>query len=546
MRLPFNCVSTRLWMWSGCLGVGLLIALTGSSTPNRTLVAEEAKVASELDRVPTNCSLFAHVRVAEILNGVIGKQIQSGLGKDRAALLKRFEENVGFSLTNIERFTVWVEHFNEDEGPHAGFIFRTTKPYDAEAIKKVWVNPKAKKGSNPELLSVNNSFVLHFTDANTFAIVEKSQAEEYLKAKEHKDQPLKEAFQLARENHAVVWGMNFAALPPEALDENNIQMRPFFPLLKGNTAILIGEVGKDISAKIDLRCKNADSATDALRSWNLLMRLATDGIEFATKDKDLVKELGSALPLLNHAAVVIKEMKVKTDGSHLQIAANIKGDLPYAKLVADAAKTILGVSEAAQESQSINNMKQIALAMHSYHDTNNGFPPQAICDKKGKPLLSWRVAILPYIEQDNLYKQFKLDEAWDSEHKLKLAKIAVKTYMLPGAKLDGEIVKTPYRVFYNNDAAFDVITQTQMRAFSDGLSNTILFIEAAESVPWTKPEDIEFDLKKEMKPFFRVSKDRLTAAFADGSVIRLKKEITEKTIKLLIQRNDGMVVNFDD
>src|SRR5438132_8532158 len=73
------------------------------------------------------------------------------------------------------------------------------------------------------------------------------------------------------------------------------------------------------------------------------------------------------------------------------------------------------VREAAGRAQSQNNLKQIALAVHNYHDVYGHFP-QDITDKNGKPILSWRVAILPFIEQDNVYKMFKLDEPWDSEN----------------------------------------------------------------------------------------------------------------------------------
>src|SRR5262245_11036025 len=79
-----------------------------------------------------------------------------------------------------------------------------------------------------------------------------------------------------------------------------------------------------------------------------------------------------------------------------------------------------------QRRASANNLKQIGLALHNYHDTYGKLPPAAICDKAGKPLLSWRVAILPFIEQNALYKQFKLDEPWDSEHNKKLAEVLVK------------------------------------------------------------------------------------------------------------------------
>ena len=76
--------------------------------------------------------------------------------------------------------------------------------------------------------------------------------------------------------------------------------------------------------------------------------------------------------------------------------------------------------DAARRAQSMNNLKQFALAMHNYHDTNGKFPAASSFDKDGKPLLSWRVHVLPYLEQAELYKQFHLDEPWDSEHNKKL------------------------------------------------------------------------------------------------------------------------------
>jgi RNA polymerase sigma factor (sigma-70 family) len=85
----------------------------------------------------------------------------------------------------------------------------------------------------------------------------------------------------------------------------------------------------------------------------------------------------------------------------------------------------------AQRARSMNNLKQILLAMHNYHDAN-GNMPHDITDKDGKPMLSWRVAILPYIEQDNLFKQFKLDEPWDSDHNKKLLALMPSTYRTPG------------------------------------------------------------------------------------------------------------------
>src|SRR5260370_37344826 len=103
--------------------------------------------------------------------------------------------------------------------------------------------------------------------------------------------------------------------------------------------------------------------------------------------------------------------------------------------------------------KSSNNLKQIGLAMHNYEGVYRTIPPSAICDKNGKPLLSWRVAILPYIEQDNLYRQFNLDEPWDSENNKKLIPLMPRTYASPLAPT--EEGKTYYKVFGGGGANFD-------------------------------------------------------------------------------------------
>ena len=79
----------------------------------------------------------------------------------------------------------------------------------------------------------------------------------------------------------------------------------------------------------------------------------------------------------------------------------------------------------------MNNEKQIALAMHNYHAANDHLPPAAIKDKAGKPLLSWRVAILPYLEQAALYNKFHLDEPWDSPHNKALIASMPAVYACP-------------------------------------------------------------------------------------------------------------------
>ena len=83
----------------------------------------------------------------------------------------------------------------------------------------------------------------------------------------------------------------------------------------------------------------------------------------------------------------------------------------------------------------MNNLKQIGLAIHNYAQANKTFPPAYTVDKDGKPLLSWRVLILPYLEGDDLYSEFHLDEPWDSEHNKKLLSRMPAVFRDPDSKL---------------------------------------------------------------------------------------------------------------
>jgi prepilin-type processing-associated H-X9-DG protein len=200
--------------------------------------------------------------------------------------------------------------------------------------------------------------------------------------------------------------------------------------------------------------------------------------------------------------------------------------------------------EAARRAQCVNNLKQIALAMHNYHSTYETFPPPALTDKAGKPLLSWRVAILPYIEQLELYHKFKLDEPWDSPHNKALLKEMPPTYLCPSRR-GGEPYTTTYRVFIGPGAMFEKGQATRIAMVTDGTSNTILVVEAKDAVPWTKPDaELPFDPQAQPSLFGAGSPHPggFNANFADGSVRFLKNSINLNVFKALVTRNGGEVV----
>ncbi len=202
---------------------------------------------------------------------------------------------------------------------------------------------------------------------------------------------------------------------------------------------------------------------------------------------------------------------------------------------------------AASRAQSHNNLKQIGLAFHNYADTNGGrFPPAALCDARGKPLLSWRVAILPFLEQERLYKEFHLDEPWDSEHNKPLLAKMPAVYALPGVTMKQPGL-TPYQVFVGKDALFDGGRKPRLPAdIPDGTSNTMLVVEGADAVPWTKPADIPLDDKDPRSRVGGWHGDLFDVLLCDGSVRPLdRKKVSEETFRNAIMPADGNVLGKD-
>lgn len=172
-----------------------------------------------------------------------------------------------------------------------------------------------------------------------------------------------------------------------------------------------------------------------------------------------------------------------------------------------------------------------------------GGPPAAA--KLGKALLSWRVAILPFLGEGELYQQFKLDEPWDSPHNKKLLTKIPKVYADPTGKARDKSA-TYYQVFVGPHAAFEKHEFMRFPAsFPDGLSNTLLIVEAANPVPWTKPEDLHFAPDEPIPELGGPFPGLFHSAFADGAVCAISKKIDPGTLRNAIMRDDGQVVNVE-
>ena len=213
------------------------------------------------------------------------------------------------------------------------------------------------------------------------------------------------------------------------------------------------------------------------------------------------------------------------------------------------------MGEAVDRMHSTNNLMQIGQAIHAYHD-DKGMLPANTYAPDGKPLLSWRVHILPYIGEDALYKQFKLDEPWDSAANRPLMQKMPRVYARPAEQMNKAPMSrsTHYRGFSSPGAVFargndgkGKPAPVTFAAIQDGTSRPILVVEAADAVERTKPDDLD---AAPGKPFpalggARPGSDLVMVLFADGAVKAVVKSVPEAKWRGSVTYSGGEAESLD-
>jgi Protein of unknown function (DUF1559) len=181
--------------------------------------------------------------------------------------------------------------------------------------------------------------------------------------------------------------------------------------------------------------------------------------------------------------------------------------------------------------RTINNLKFMGVAMHNFAAINGGRFRAAAIRKGDKALLSWRVAILPYLEQFALYERFHLDEAWDSPHNVSLLKAMPSVYA-PVAPSETTAYSTYYQWVVGSGSLLggDEGARADVNLFARPI---LMIVEAAEAVPWTKPQDLPYDHGKRPRLGGPIE-DGSYATFTDGSVRFVSREHSPETLHALI------------
>jgi prepilin-type processing-associated H-X9-DG protein len=519
--------------------MGLLLTV-GKSGPSAAPV-NAGDAPDGLKLVPPNAVAFVTVDLAALWAKT----------KDKLSAIPELEKGMGLAPGDFNRVTFVTVGSSPGNGG-VGFVVTTTKAFDPSRLMKFLV-PRGKEMKHKDKVYLatwedRGEAVYALGDRAFFygepicvrALIDHSltrTAEGSLAP----DLRLAEKRLLV----AALDGPSFlkAVVPPMILDNLPEEAAPFKPLLKMQHATLTGDLDKDANLDARLVFPNEANAKEAVKS----IQAALDQLRpaYGQLQKAAAKDLKDAprlLALVEEGGTALRDLKPVQKDSAVEMAARVKVD--PAVLGETLAQMTERVREVSARTQSANQLRQIGLAMHNYHDSFAAFPAAAIYDKAGKPLLSWRVQILPFIDQEELYKQFHLDEPWDSEHNKKLLE-KIPEVFAPQKGQTMEKYATFYQGFAGPDAFFEGKRGIRIASITDGTSNTLMIVEAANAVPWTKPDDLPYDPKKPLPKLGGHFKGGFNALFCDGSVRFIKESIAKETLHLLIQRSDGQVIPND-
>ncbi len=352
-----------------------------------------------------------------------------------------------------------------------------------------------------------------------------------------------------------------------------LSVKSLQPMIDGGIDSMEGQMPPQIATDLRVVSKSTDFMALRLMLDNTeklqLMASANDD----ASANDMEKSLNDLLAFANTMIVQQVKMSLPPDDSATTAATNkyidrvgteitgmltpkrngkrvvlevegIENTATIGTLVGLLLPAVQAARQAARRADSSNNLKEMGLAMHNYESAYKRLPATAILERgTGQPLLSWRVAILPFIEQAALYNEFHLDEPWDSEHNIKLLERMPPTYTSKSKKLKPG--HTVYVAPVNEETLLRKDELSKFSEVTDGLSNTIMLVEASEeaAVPWTKPDDLDIDPANPLNKLKSAATPGIfQAVFGDGSVRAISVTVDPRVLNALFTRAGGEVI----
>ncbi len=536
--------------------------------------AGAAELPPSLAIVPGDAAAFVAVDVPAVLDSPLCDDIHFALGAIKPAEFAAFAKRFPLDPRTIEHIVVVLPTGETVLDPIPDFhptassalaIFDCSKPFDPVALAKGFSpvgRPKSYRGrvyqfedeswTGMLVLPGNRAFVVGSEDSLVWLIdrLEKGEVAG----------PLSPA-RAEAVGHAVFIAVNPGAAVPPMLDIPHA----FRPLAEAKRVCIAIDLGKRIKGSVELHYADADGAAEGEKAVKATITMARDklkNVEALLKDfmdkptagdgmvrpTDLPNQFATLVGIgaLRRFDEMLEKLPVERKGTMVRCTAEIASPPGTAAIavVGIAAISALG-KNANQTFQKIGRpiggedapppeegrLKKLAAAFDAYVAEHGHYPLAATVAKDGTPLLSWRVALLPYLGEKQLYAEFRQNEPWDSLHNKKLIAKMPAEFNKPHAFLRN-YGKTNAQVVTGPGTLFDGLKEVK----KPSKGTPILALESdGPTVWWTKPADLTSAPGKPPEVFGKFDFSSCWVVFTDGRVQQLHKKDDAKRLPELIQ-----------
>ncbi len=518
--------------------------VAGAESAAKSTTPKNDKTEYDFSYVPENAMAFVAIRQAEL-----------AADPRLRPLLDLWEENTrpGLPSKLVEQATLLLvaPEFDEKGNFQVGsggeqIVIHTTEPVDFRAYLKKGGYPDittAQDGGRELLVMKSQPAAISFFMPNKQTLVGKVRAglNSLLNRPNAANPPADAATWNTTAQGPILMVAKSAHIRDLVKGQPNTPtiMIMMMPLLNSaDTFMLWVEPKDDLRIIGRISCKSPDDAKRVVETLNGLAGMAENAVQMQENSAAAGRPgLAQLKPIWELAKSGLAKRKVTANDKNVDIEVPLGKTAESVKLIAETLTPPIKAARAtARQNVNMSNLRQIALAMHNYADANKHFPPAVLIGPDGKTPYSWRVALLPLLGYDALYKQYRFNEPWDSAENRKVLEQMPTVYRHPNNE---SAANSSYFVLTGPDTVFPDGKGTSPADITDGTSTTILAIEAKRDIPWTKPEDIVYTANGPAPQLGGWSERGANVAFCDGSVRFLANDVDEKLLRAMISKAGG-------
>ncbi|HIF00004.1 MAG TPA: DUF1559 domain-containing protein [Fuerstia sp.] len=505
--------------------------------------------------LPPSTEAVVRIDVARLLGGPLGQLLQNPMVSQQ---IEQFKQQTAFGPEDVQSITVGVGGISDaiSRGTPPSpqdlpviVVVRARTSVDMAKLQSVIPNAQSVTEGQMSYLRIPEDppVAIWLADSTTAVVGAEEfvkQASSFTTAPSGIDAELfagDSAIQIvfSPSNPDAIFRHSQAIIPPVGPPAALELARHFLATAKG--ASLGFDLTSDLGFSMAARCSNAAAAQQMVK----LLQASTE--ESKAQAEAQMSQLPPMLaPLMTLNKTLTDSQKIEADGDICKVSMLAPGGGDQIAAFIPMLPMMIGpmmqqAQSAAQAAQPQDNLKNMGLALHNFHDLYGRFPKSTSRNESGDALLSWRVHLLPFLGHEDLYDQFALEEPWDSTTNRPLAEQMPDVFRTDNAGLQPG--HTVYQVPVGPGAAFEEGKELRIRDFTDGTSNTILLVEVAtdRAVVWTQPGDFAFDPDNPGDGLGGDGSDGFRAVFVDGSVQTVTHTATQ--LKALFTRNGGETVN---